>query len=303
MKIDQNELSSLFQEIVINELNGTYQGSHNIIKAYSFKFLIYFRSLIPEDWIESTINLLLSIMNNNEELYIYGPLICIQKFLQMRNINNLNDYTFKPILNKGNIFNNLIQTVGLLAQNMNEIAIKCLFKIVELLEIDYFPQIFDYLITLVTNIIIKLQATKESDINSEYTYFFFESLSILIRKYFSLQDKSNYINLREILNSSLAQFLHETKLDIKSFVFQIFSLELSLDNEINELQNNWLIYILNESHWTLQENYLFEPFIQYLKVLIQVNRSILLSENILNSLSIIIIKVSLYYFILTSYAI
>lgn len=78
MKISDEELSTLTQEIVIKELQSTEYSK--IIKIFAFKFLVYFRNQIPQDWYPSIVDILFKLIATNDELYVNGCLLVLDKF-------------------------------------------------------------------------------------------------------------------------------------------------------------------------------------------------------------------------------
>lgn len=281
--ISNEELIELLNRIAISELNNTNQtqSRNSIIKAYVFKFLVYFRNLIPSNWLSQIVSLLANMLIKSEsDLIIFGSLICIQKFLYMRNLSNLKEYPFKEILNNFSILNELFNVISAYSSNINQIAIKCLYKIYDLIDSSVFLTINDSIISINKTIIYKLITSSIQNLKPEFNFYFFESICLLLKKYIQTNINS-YLSIRNIINDELHGFLNNWNeaTEFQGYIFQIYSLELFIDNEFTDIQKSWLVYILKEENWVMSNSHLFDSFIQYIKVLMKINKSVFLSNN------------------------
>lgn len=193
---------------------------------------------IPKDWLGSIVSLLVGLINQNSgnELFIYGPLLCLEKFLFMRNVKDLKDFPFQQILTDVDTYNLLFNCLMQHSGFLNQTAAKCLFKMVLLTNSSFFPNLVTYFQSNFINIIVAILENKDKAV-MDFTYFFFETLAYTLKTYYSLSPDVLYRQLRDEINPYLAQFIDKQIIEYQGFIFQIYSLQLYLDSEFNNLQN------------------------------------------------------------------
>lgn len=244
------ELNNLIKEIVINELNNT--TNHNIVLVYAFKFLVYFRLFIPKDWLSSLVTMLIDLINNSYQemsnnninhdlsknirnnLMIYGPLFCIEKFIFTKNINeNIN--LVDPVINNNEVYGNLFNLLLNLIKVNNDIGMKSLYKLISLSPNNYYINIYNLSKDSFSYVFKSLQNLKEDSFNSNYVYFFFESLCLMLRKLFII-DNNSYKEFKEKINTELPELINSSIVEYQSLILQLLSLQLFLDKEYNDYQ-------------------------------------------------------------------
>ncbi len=299
MKISDEELSTLTQEIVIKELQSTEYSK--IIKIFAFKFLVYFRNQIPQDWYPSIVDILFKLIATNDELYVNGCLLVLDKFLGMKDLKNLKVYQFESCLLIPETYSMIINGLYGLIKIYNVEAMKCFYKFVFLNN----DQIFNDNFSVISGVIIEVYkiilSIKPDNFEPTFNHEFFELIAFCLKKIFILNSDS-YNSFKQVLNDNLNLILSNNIIDLFNYLFQIFALELSLDNDYNSNQVVSIIssktlfnYIINTGSWNLENKYLFESLTDYLKLLLISNSQLFTTNNYMNNILEIIINVSIIY--------
>lgn len=233
MKISDEELSSLTQEIVIKELQSTEYSK--IIKIFAFKFLVYFRNQIPSEWYASIVDILFKLIGTNDELYVNGCLLVLDKFLGMKELKNLKDYPFAKCLLIPETYSTIINGLYGLIKIYNLEAIKCFYKFIFLTNDQTFNDNFSVITGIIIEVFKIIITIKPDNFNHSYNHEFFELVAFCLKKIFALNTNS-YTAFKQDLNENLNLILNNNVTDLFNYLFQIFALELSLDNDFNSNQ-------------------------------------------------------------------
>lgn len=209
--------------------------SNDLIKIFSFKFLVYFRSKIPEEWYPSIIELLFGLMKNNTPLYINGALLSLEKFLFTKSTTNQKEFIFSKCVNEEKtlvlIINGLIATL----KQYNQQSIICFYKTLLLINDENFNKILHLLPPIITDIFNIILSIKTEKFNSEYNYQFFEMVGYIFSKIYKI-DLNYYNKFKNELNLYLELIMKNNIFDLYNYLFQIYAIQLSLDKEYTNMQ-------------------------------------------------------------------
>lgn len=233
MKISDEELSTLTQEIVIKELQSTEYSK--IIKIFAFKFLVYFRNQIPQDWYPSIVDILFKLIATNDELYVNGCLLVLDKFLGMKDLKNLKIYQFESCLLIPETYSIIINGLYGLIKIYNVEAMKCFYKFVFLNNDQTFNDNFSVISGVIIEVYKIILSIKPDNFEPTFNHEFFELIAFCLKKIFILNSDS-YNSFKQVLNENLNLILSNNIIDLFNYLFQIFALELSLDNDYNSNQ-------------------------------------------------------------------
>ena len=234
IKISEEELSTLMNEIVIKELSSI--ESNKLIKIYSFKFLIYFRNQIPNHWFDSLIDILISLISKNDNVYTFGALLSLEKILMMKNPKNFKEYKITNELNSNNLLLKILNGIHPEMVKYNEQAMKCFFKSISLATDDNLKSIMQGLQNTLLEVYKILLVLKSENYNAEFNYQLFESTAFLLRKFY-IYDHGAYKIFREEINVILSSCFTNNLTDLWNYVFQIYSCELCIDKEFTNTQS------------------------------------------------------------------
>lgn len=231
IKITQDELSYLIREVVMVEIDINNQQSNDIIKVFAFKFLIYFRQQIPKDWLPMLVGSMLNLLSSENELFINGSLLVLEKFLYMRDLNT-NTNLFEEVVNNPEILGSLVNSlIAIVSKNLNQFAMKCLYKTISLVRKEYYGNIAKNIFMSLREI---LKLNIENPVNDEYNYFNFETIAFCLRN-FHAHSNETYREMKSDINNILNSILERQIIDLQGYLFQIYSLELYLDGEFNDM--------------------------------------------------------------------
>jgi len=288
MKITPDELSDLMKEIVIVELSQNID-SNKIIKIFSFKFLVYFRNQIPENWYSSLLELLLKLISNNDALFVNSSLLTIEKFLFMKSPQDYKLHKFQACVNQN--LASLINTFYPLIKSYNPQAMICFYKTLTLTQDENLLPVFSSIQGIIIDVFNLIVSLKSDQLNTEYNYQFFESVAYLLKKIIKL-DVNSYVKFRDEINKILLVVLNNNISDLINYLFQIYGLELMLDRNFSDLQKTLFNYVYDVNKWTVESKHLFPAFVDYWKVCFNTISEQIYSNNLLNSILLIVLKVS-----------
>jgi hypothetical protein len=231
------------------------------------KFLTTFRLQIPQNWLNSTINMLVTILNSSDQINQTACLLTLEKILFMKDLNS-NVSLVKTAVNDQTTFVELVGSlVKIASSSLNIFAMRCLFRTIFLTSESYYKHIIESLANSINEIIKMIIANPTED---QFNYFLFETIALILRKTSGFE-MSLYTFFSKSIRDNLLIPVQNSITDLMSYIFQIFTLELSIIPQ-NELDTEVLYASLLESiiyqqtNWSLQMKYLFKPFICYIKV-------------------------------------
>jgi len=231
------------------------------------KFLTTFRLQIPQNWLNSTINMLVTILNSSDQINQTACLLTLEKILFMKDLNS-NVSLVKSAVNDQTTFVELVGSlVKIASSSLNIFAMRCLFKTIFLTSESYYKHIIESLANSINEILKMIIANPTED---QFNYFLFETIALILKKT-SRFEMSLYTFFSKSIRDNLLIPVQNSITDLMSYIFQIFTLELSIIPQ-NVLDSEVLYASLLESiiyqqtNWSLQMKYLFKPFISYIKV-------------------------------------
>jgi hypothetical protein len=230
-----------------------------------------FRLQIPGDWMTSTINMLVGIINNSDQVTQTAALLALEKILFMRESST--NANIKAAVNTQETFIELITCLVKLASTMNQFAMRCLFRTVFLTSDDYYKFVIENLSISINDIIKAIIANPSED---QFNYYLFETIVMLMKKLNSV-DRTLYDFFEQTIKENLVYIMQNFITDLVGYTIQVLALHLQFfqgDPMADNLHKNILSTILfNEGNWSLSMKYLFNPFSTYLK------NSLLKSQN------------------------
>lgn len=241
MKISEEELSILVKDIVVDELSSI--ESNDVIKVFSFKFLVYFRLKIPDTWYPSIIDLFLNLMSKNTPLYINGSLLALEKMLFMKDMKNFNHHLLEDTVNNLDILTKLVNGIIPVLVNYNQSAMICFNKIVLLVTDQNLAIAIPNFITVVLDVFKIIVSLKAENYNNEFNYQFFETTAYILNKSYAL-NQGEYLKFKQSLNTIMESCMNNNLIDLYNYIFQLFALELSLDKDYSNTQNVSLTLII-----------------------------------------------------------
>lgn len=217
----------------------------------------------------------------------------------MKDLKNLKVYQFESCLLIPETYSMIINGLYGLIKIYNVEAMKCFYKFVFLNN----DQIFNDNFSVISGVIIEVYkiilSIKPDNFEPTFNHEFFELIAFCLKKIFILNSDS-YNSFKQVLNDNLNLILSNNIIDLFNYLFQIFALELSLDNDYNSNQVVSIIlsktlfnYIINTGSWNLENKYLFESLTDYLKLLLISNSQLFTTNNYMNNILEIIINVSI----------
>ena len=118
----------------------------------------------------------------------------------------------------------------------------------------------------------------------EFNYFFFEIISLFMKKIAEL-DVKLVSQFEESVRNDLTTILTNSITDLMGYTFQFFSLYLSLSNDNSEHYNKLLQSVLFDlNSWNINMIYMFNPFIAFLKVNLMKNPSFFNNQSIIDQI-------------------
>lgn len=231
------------------------------------KFLTTFRLQIPQNWLNSIINMLIGILNNSDQILQTACLLTLEKILFMKDLNS-NVSLVKAAVNDETTFIELVGSlVKIASSGLNIFAMRCMFRTIFLTSESYYKHILESLANSINEILKMIIANPTED---QFNYFLFETIALILKKT-SNYDLSLYSFFSKSIRDNLLIPVQNSITDLMSYVFQIFTLELRIISE-PELETEVLYKSLLESilyqqnNWTMSMKYLFKPFISYIRV-------------------------------------
>lgn len=185
----------------------------------------------------------------------------------MKDLNS-NVSLVKSAVNDQTTFVELVGSlVKIASSSLNIFAMRCLFKTIFLTSESYYKHIIESLANSINEILKMIIANPTED---QFNYFLFETIALILKKT-SRFEMSLYTFFSKSIRDNLLIPVQNSITDLMSYIFQIFTLELSIIPQ-NVLDSEVLYASLLESiiyqqtNWSLQMKYLFKPFISYIKV-------------------------------------
>ena len=252
-----------------------------ITQVYSLKFLINFRLQIPVQFLSSVFDMLINILNGSGKVCQNACLITLEKILLMKDLNT-SKFLAKDALSDQNTFNNLTSSLlKLISSDMNIFAMRCFYRSLILTNQEFFKGIMVTLTPTIQSILKNIMANSQQD---EFNYFFFEIISLFMRKIAEL-DVKLVSQFEESIRNDLTTILTSSITDLMGYTFQFFSLYLSLSNDNSEHYNKLLQSVLFDlNSWNINMIYMFNPFIAFLKVNLMKNPSFFNNQSIIDQI-------------------
>jgi len=254
------------------------------------KFLTTFRLQIPENWLNSTINMLIGILSNSDQVIQTACLLTLEKILFMKDINS-NISLAKPAVNDETTFIQLVGSlVKITSNNLNIFAMRCLFRTIFLTSETYYKHIIESLADSINQILKMVIANPTED---QFNYFLFETIAIVLNKT-SKYDLSLYEYFSKAIGDNLLLPIQNAITDLMSYIFQIFTLEMNIVSDNIQLSSDPIYSNLLDSilfqpdNWSIPMKYLFKPFIAYIKVsFVKMNKYYMNKPDNLNHIFVI----------------
>lgn len=246
------------------------------------KFLTTFRLQIPREWIESVISMLINILNDNELIIQSACLLTLEKILFMKDMQS-NESLVKDAVNQELIFNGLISSLVKIASlSINIFAMRCIYRVISLTSENYYKRIIESLSNSLNEILKLVIANSTED---QFNYYLFETIALVLRK-LSTFDIELCLYFQNSIQEKLLYILSNSVSDLMGYVFQILPLELAYaPADENGLPADPVFMniiegiIYQETNWTLQMKYLFQPFISFIKSAFLKNKAFFLNNK------------------------
>lgn len=252
-----------------------------ITQVYSLKFLINFRLQIPVQFLTSVFDMLINILNRSDKVVQGACLITLEKILLMKDLNNSESLS-KAALSDQTIFTNLTNSLlKLISSDMNIFAMRCFYRSLMLTNQEFFKGIMVTLTPTIQTILKNIMANSQQD---EFNYFFFEIISLFMKKIAEL-DVKLVSQFEASIRNDLTTILTSSITDLMGYTFQFFSLYLKLSKENSEHYNKLLQSVLFDlNSWNINMIYMFNPFISFLKVNLMNNPTFFNNQSIIDQI-------------------
>jgi hypothetical protein len=230
-----NEISEYIQFIFIKEFNEV-SNPHPLAQIYSFKFLSTFRLQIPVEWLESTIGMLIRIINNQNVVISNACLLTLEKILFMKDINSCQNLAATAVNTESTFINLVSCLITIISKETNIFAMRCFYKTLTLTSENYFKPIIGSLADSINSV---LQGILINPIEDQFNFYFFETVAIMMRK-LSSSDIEQFVLFERSIRDTLLQILNNSLSDLMGYALQILALELSISE--NNLTNHNVFY-------------------------------------------------------------
>ena len=282
-----NDIESLITEIFVKEFQD--YNSPVITQIYSLKFLSTFRLQITDkNKLGQFILMLIEILSKCGNITQDACLLCLEQIINMKDLQTRKSTTYE-IINNEQIFNKLISSfLTFISNKTNLFAMRCFFRALKLTEDQKLQSLADSICTSMDTILKLIIKNPQID---EFNYYFFETCSLIMKKFEIKNNSNNTIDTTLIkkfengLREDLNLILQNNVTDLLGYTFQIFAFYLFITNDNNNFYLNILNNILtNDKMWDINMKYLYPPSIEYIKVILITNKQFCENKEVINLL-------------------
>ena len=227
-----NEISDYIQIIFIKEFDNM-SNPVPLAQIYSFKFLSTFRLQIPVEWLESTIGMLVRIINNQNLIISNACLLTLEKILFMKDVNSCQNVAAIAVNTETTFINLVSCLLAIISKETNIFAMRCFYKTLTLTSENYFRPIISNLSDSINSV---LQGILSNPIEDQFNFFFFETVAIMMRK-LSSSDMGQYNQFESSIRETLLKILSNSVNDLMGYALQILALELSINQSNISIHN------------------------------------------------------------------
>ncbi len=226
------EISDYIQIIFIKEFN-EINNQVALAQIYSLKFLSTFRLQIPVEWLESTIGMLVRIINNQNMIISNACLLTLEKILFMKDVNSYQNVAAVAVNTESTFINLVSCLITIISKETNIFAMRCFYKTLTLTSENYFRPIISNLSDSINSV---LQGILSNPIEDQFNFYFFETVAIMMRK-LSSSDMGQYNLFESSIRETLLKILSNSVNDLMGYALQILSLELSINQANLNIHN------------------------------------------------------------------
>jgi hypothetical protein len=232
VKMTPKEISDYIQIIFIKEFN-EINNQVALAQIYSLKFLSTFRLQIPVEWLESTIGMLVRIINNQNMIISNACLLTLEKILFMKDVNSYQNVAAVAVNTESTFINLVSCLITIISKETNIFAMRCFYKTLTLTSENYFRPIISNLSDSINSV---LQGILSNPIEDQFNFYFFETVAIMMRK-LSSSDMGQYNLFESSIRETLLKILSNSVNDLMGYALQILSLELSINQANLNIHN------------------------------------------------------------------
>ena len=204
----------------------------------------------------------------------------------MKDLQTRKSTTYE-IINNEQIFNKLISSfLTFISNKTNLFAMRCFFRALKLTEDQKLQSLADSICTSMDTILKLIIKNPQID---EFNYYFFETCSLIMKKFEIKNNNSIDTTLIKKFENGLREdlnlILQNNVTDLLGYTFQIFAFYLFITNDNNNFYLNILNNILtNDKMWDINMKYLYPPSIEYIKVILITNKQFCENKEVINLL-------------------
>lgn len=280
-----NDIESLITEIFVKEFQD--YNSPVITQIYSLKFLSTFRLQITDkNKLGQFILMLIEILEKCGDITQDACLLCLEQIINMKDLQTRKSTTYE-IINNDQIFNKLISSfLTFISKKTNIFAMRCFFRALKLTEDQKLQNLADSICSSMDAILKLIIKNPQFD---EFNYYFFETCSLIMKKFEIKNNNSIDTTLIKKFENGLREdlnlILQNNVTDLLGYTFQIFAFYLFITNDNNNFYLNILNNILtNDKMWDINMKYLYPPSIEYIKVILITNKQFCENKEVINLL-------------------
>lgn len=266
------DINSLIQKIFVNEFQNT---SPLITQVYSIKFLSTFRLQIEQQALSTAFSMLVNLLSNFPPAIKTAALLCLDKMLVMKSADRTT-YLSKTVVNNQQTFGSLVQAIAPILQSEYDFfAMRCFYRILLLTDYSYYSSICRDLAITMNNILTNII---KKPTEGEFNYYFFETLCLIVNKLAKCQNPNNLKLYESTLANNFNVIMQRNDTDLMAYSVQFSSSYLFKSKDTSDYYKGLLNNVLNKDSWNIQMKFMFNPFIDYLKVNFM-NGSSLINDN------------------------
>ncbi|CAG9813279.1 unnamed protein product [Phaedon cochleariae] len=213
-------ITQFCQQQVLPELERPNVDELPVLKADAIKYVMTFRTILPNDIVVSTLPQLIRHMPSESAVVHTYAACCLEKILIMKDNNNqvvVTGAQIEPIA--GNLLSNLFAILDKPVSEQNEYVMKAIMRTFATLQ----ERVIPFLNVALPKLTSILQMVAKNPSKPHFNHYLFESLSLAIR----IVCKSNQSAVRSFEDILFPIFQGILQQDIQEFipyVFQILSL-------------------------------------------------------------------------------
>lgn len=245
-------IPQFFQEHIIPELQQPNVDELPVIRADAIKYLMTFRSILPNDMVISTLPSLINHMVSESAVVHTYAASTVDKILLLKNANNVIVVTkeqLEPVA--GELLNNLFGILERPVSEENEYVMRAIMRTFSTLQ----EKVIPFLAVILPKITAKVELVAKNPSRPHFNHYLFETLSLAI-KIVCKTNNSAVQSFEDILFPIIQGIFQQDIQEFLPYVFQILSLlmEYSAPGNISEAYMSLLPCLLVPVLWERPAN-------------------------------------------------